>query len=463
MHVIATRRWVVAAVVAVLAATTRAPAAHALNVGVNAGFPMLNSSAPLNRALLSLHARQWREELQYRPSPPGSAPRPGPLAGRPFSSPSIARAVRYAMDHRARVLVTLDLPDGLTPHTVDAQGFAAFVDAIARYFRPGGPFEQSLTCAERSRYPDYLPDLELLNEPYLQSDSTPADYARIVQLASSRIRQASPDFRIVIAGDTLQIGSGENFVAGLYAAGLTNDMFDLVTVHPYGWDAGRTTHSPPDDYNLQRLTRVIQSFRQAGFRGRFILSEHGSPSAGYTVSAHARQDGQVLPRYGGLAGQLRFWQESVALFEHNPLYRRSLETVYAYNIADEDGSGATADAPVWAVPSSQEPPSTDPANGLFTGYFGLFGWKGRPGKSALLLKPAGEYLASLMRRSTLPRTRATTPPVECPRSASPAGVSALAAGSGSAATTKDLVEDWRRIGNPVLILEAPIDLVAGAA
>ncbi|CAA9511484.1 MAG: hypothetical protein AVDCRST_MAG30-2510 [uncultured Solirubrobacteraceae bacterium] len=299
---------VLAALLALLAAS---PSAQG---GVNVGLVLAEPYNELVGLSNDFGAKQHRFDVPYTRDPASAAPRVASL---------IADGVKPVL-----------LLNGPTyPSATDPAAYGAAAGAWAEYYKPGGAFMAGKDI-------NLLPDFELWNEPYVNwiggagANGNPASYAALVKAASPRIRQASPRFRIIIGGEITGLAGGgypeQDWVAGLYGAGLTNAMFDLVTAHPYGYYRPLNA-SPEDRWGFPRLQRIIERFKARGFDGRFMITEHGHPSGPASETD--------LPLGGTEAGQERYWRETLATIDSTPLYRDNIETVFAYQPFDwGDGS-----------------------------------------------------------------------------------------------------------------------------
>lgn len=94
-----------------------------------------------------------------------------------------------------------------------------------------------------SRYPD-ITYWEVWNEPnhpsFLIADDRVTAYASILAAASTTIRSANPQAKVVMGGLS---GADSDFLRRLYRAG-AKDSFDIVAVHPYRTNAGKTIYPP---------------------------------------------------------------------------------------------------------------------------------------------------------------------------------------------------------------------------
>jgi len=292
------------------------PARAEVNVGLVPG----NAYNAQERLVRGLGAKQERYEVEYSLDPAGSDPK----------VVALRRRLSEAMSAGVKPLVLLNAHD-LHPGQLSPATYAAGVERWAEFLEPSGAFMAG-------RDPKLLADLELWNEPYLwfmhgANPVDPAAYAAHVKAASARIRAVSGRLRIAIAADTTGIrrdGTQVRWIEGLYAAGLTNAMFDLVAAHPYAYRRALDA-SPEDRWAFGRLRRIIERFRANGYRDRFILSEYGAPSG-------PSSDTSVVLGADEW-GQDEFWRRSLALLNATPLYRDNVETVYAY-CGFDFGSGA---------------------------------------------------------------------------------------------------------------------------
>lgn len=179
-----------------------------------------------------------------------------------------------------------------------------------------GAWERYVTAVV-TRYRDVVDAWEVWNEPDLKYfwGGTPAEYARLLAVASQAIRKADPGARVLMGGLALA-GRGSN--TGFFRAILADAdhpaaaSFDVANFHHYGTAAEAKKRF---DFMRGELTR-------AGADGRPLWVTE----TGYSSFRRFQED----PAYTGPEGQARWLEDTLPL-----LLRLGVERVFWFQTLDD--------------------------------------------------------------------------------------------------------------------------------
>jgi hypothetical protein len=112
-----------------------------------------------------------------------------------------------------------------------------------------------------ARYPE-ITHWEVWNEEnhaaFLVANDKIASYTSILDAASTAIRSAHPGAQVVLGGLS---GADSDFLRRLYLAG-AKDFFDIVAIHPYRTNYGKTIYSPElNQFGLNSLVTDLYVMR----------------------------------------------------------------------------------------------------------------------------------------------------------------------------------------------------------
>ena len=166
------------------------------------------------------------------------------------------------------------------------------------------------------RYAGSVHAWEIWNEPNLdrfwEDQPNPADYARVVDAAARRIRDAAPRAKVVAgalapavdADDGSEVAP-ETFVREFYAAGPDRALFDAFSVHPYSYPA-----MPDGDEGwntFHKLPELHRLMARAGDAATPLwLTEYGAPTGRSDRSVSAKKQARMLVGALREARRLRF-------------------------------------------------------------------------------------------------------------------------------------------------------------
>jgi hypothetical protein len=185
------------------------------------------------------------------------------------------------------------------------RAWRSFLEALVDRYGPDGSYWDG---EYRKQYPDAIPvpidSWQIWNEPNLSKYFAPApsapEYARLVRISQSAIRNRDPDARIVLAG---MPGNGDvsawSFLDSLYGEPGFSSSFDVVALHPYG-------------RNIEEVGKQIQKVRAA-------MNENGGRSTPLWLTELGWGSG-APDRFGlskGPVGQARLLTASFKLILNN--------------------------------------------------------------------------------------------------------------------------------------------------